>query len=134
MTSNNPIKLSHTEACSFLPPLHDQQVIDASYSSVVRKTYVCRKPTRVTPSPSILLTHCSRKPMMWFLYIALSKRSFDSSTDQGGTTSVECPFAAGHLQNTVGLDNERGGRETTNVSSCSFRLMLGKKRQCPRVS
>jgi hypothetical protein len=51
--------------------------------------------------------------MLRFLYVVLSKRSFDSSTDQGETASVECPFAAGHLQNTVGLGNERK-REMNN--------------------
>jgi hypothetical protein len=64
--------------------------------------------------------------MLRFLYVVHSKRSFDSSMDQGETASVERLFAAGHLQNTVGLGNERG-RETTNVSSCSFRLTLGNK-------
>ena len=49
--------------------------------------------------------------MLQFLYVVLSKRSSDSSTDQGETASVERPFAAGHLQNTVGLGNERGGGE-----------------------
>jgi hypothetical protein len=52
---------------------------------------------------------------------------------QGETASVEPPFAARHLQNTIGLGNERG-RERTNVSSCSFRLMPGKERQHPQVS
>jgi hypothetical protein len=46
--------------------------------------------------------------MLRFLYVVLSKRSSDSSTDQGETASVERPFAAGYLQNTVGLCNERG--------------------------
>jgi hypothetical protein len=46
--------------------------------------------------------------MLRFLYVELSKRSYDSSTDQGETASVERPFAAGHLQNTVGLGNEKG--------------------------
>jgi hypothetical protein len=55
--------------------------------------------------------------MLRFLYVVISKRSYDSSTDQGETASVERPFAAGHLQNTVGLGNEREGG-TTNVSSC----------------
>ena len=64
----------------------------------------------------------------------LSKRSFDLSTDQGETASVEHFFVAGHLQNTVSLGNERGERQTTNVSSCSFRLMLGEERQRPQVS
>jgi hypothetical protein len=49
--------------------------------------------------------------MLRFLYVVLSKRSSDSSTDQGETASVERPFAAGHLRNTVGLSNERGERE-----------------------
>ena len=44
--------------------------------------------------------------MLRFLYVAISKRSFDSSTDQGETASVERPFAAGRLQNTIGLGNE----------------------------
>jgi hypothetical protein len=69
--------------------------------------------------------------MLRFLYVVLSKRSFDSSTDQEETASVERPFAAGRLQNTVGLGNERKERETTNVS---FRLMLGEERQRPHVS
>jgi hypothetical protein len=47
--------------------------------------------------------------MLRFLYVVLSKRNSDSSTDQGETASVERPFAADHLQNTVGLGNKRGG-------------------------
>src|SRR6266705_3501936 len=80
------------------------------HSSVVRKTYVFHESTTGTPSLSILLTQCTRKTMPRFLYVGFSKRSFDSSTDQGETANVECPFAAGHLQNTVGFGNE-GGRE-----------------------
>ena len=49
--------------------------------------------------------------MLRFLYAVHSKRSHGSSTDQGETASVECPFAAGHLQNTVSLGNERGGEK-----------------------
>ncbi len=49
--------------------------------------------------------------MLRTLYVVLSKRSSDSSMDQGETASVERPFATGHLQNTVGLGNERRGRE-----------------------
>jgi hypothetical protein len=78
---------------------------------IVRKTYTFRESTGGTPSPSILLTHCSRRTMLRFLYVVLSKRSSDSSRDQGETASVERPFAAGHLQNTVGLGNERGGEK-----------------------
>jgi len=69
--------------------------------------------------------------MLRFLYVVISKQSFDSSTDQGETTSVERPFAAGRLQNIIGLGNEREERETTNVS---FGLMLGEERQRPHVS
>ena len=47
--------------------------------------------------------------MLQFLYVVLSKRSLDSSTDQGETASVEHLFLAGHLRNTVGLGNERWG-------------------------
>jgi hypothetical protein len=58
--------------------------------------------------------------MLRFLYVVLSKRSFDSSTDQGETTSVERPFAAGHLQNIVGLDNERGGEKQQTFHLVNF--------------
>ena len=51
--------------------------------------------------------NCSRRTNPRFLYVVLSKRNFDSSTDQGETASVERPFAAGRLQNTIGLGNER---------------------------
>jgi hypothetical protein len=47
--------------------------------------------------------------MLRFFHVVNSKRSFDSSTDQGETANVERPFVAGHLQNTVGLSNERWG-------------------------
>ena len=125
MTSNNPLKLSHTKVCSFLRPLYDRLVIDIKHSSVVRKTYVFRGSTTVTPSPSTLSTNCSLRTMLPFLYVVISKRNFDSSTDQGETASVERPFSAGRLQNTIGLDNEREDRESTNVS---FRLMLSEER------
>jgi hypothetical protein len=74
--------------------------------------------------------------MLQFLYVVLSKRSFDSSTDQGETASVEYPFAAGHLQITVPSASATKGeeRETTNVSSCSFHLKLGEERERPQVS
>ena len=130
MTSNNPTKLSHTKVCSFLRPLYDRLVIDTKYSAVVQKTYVFRRSTTVTPSPSSLSTNCSRRTMLRFLYVAISKQSFDSSTDQGERASVERPFAAGRLQNTIGLGNQREERKT-NVS---FRLMLGEERQRPHVS
>ena len=100
-----PRKLRHTEVCSFLPQLYDQQVIDVKYSSIVRKTYVFHESTRVSPSPSILLTHCSRKTTLRFVHVVLSKQSFDLPTDQGERASIERPFSAGHLQDTVGLGN-----------------------------
>ena len=52
--------------------------------------------------------------MLRFLYVVLSKRSYDSSTDQGEKANVERPFAAGHLQNTIGLGNEREGKQQTS--------------------
>ena len=45
--------------------------------------------------------------MLQFHYVVLSERSCDSSTGQGERASVERPVAAGHLQDTVGLSNER---------------------------
>jgi hypothetical protein len=47
--------------------------------------------------------------MLRFPYAVLSKQNFDLSTDREETTSVEHPFVAGHLQNTVGLGNESWG-------------------------
>ena len=72
--------------------------------------------------------------MLRFLYVVLSKRSFDSSMDQGETASVEHLFPAGHLQNTVGLCRKWWGRETTNVSFHLFHLKLGEERQRTQVS
>ena len=57
--------------------------------------------------------------MLRFLYVVLSKRSFDSSTDQGETASVEHLFPAGHLQNTVGLCRKWWG-ERNNKRFISF--------------
>ena len=71
--------------------------------------------------------------MLQFLYVLSSKRSYDSSTDQGEIANVERHSAAGHLQNAVGLGDKRWGG-TTNVSFCSFRLMLGEERERPHVS
>jgi hypothetical protein len=95
----------------FPAPAVRQQVMDVRHSSVVRKTYVFHKSTRVTRPPSIVLTHCSRRTILRILYVVLSKRSSDSLTDQGETASVERPFAADHLQNPVGLGNERKGEK-----------------------
>jgi hypothetical protein len=51
--------------------------------------------------------------MLRFLYVVLSERSFDLSTDRGERASVEPPIAVVHLQDIVGLDNEmsRGNNE-----------------------
>jgi len=88
---------------------------------MVRKTYVFHEPTIVNPSISILLTRCSRRTMLQFLYVVLSERSFDSSTGQGERASVEPPIGVVHLQDIVGLGNEML-RGKTNVSTCLFRL------------
>ena len=58
--------------------------------------------------------------MLRFLYIVNSKRSYDSSTDPGETASVEHPLAAGHLQNTVGLCDERGRNNKRFILFISF--------------
>ena len=125
MTSKNPISYAIQKCALSCPRWTIKQVINVGHLSVVlQKTYVFHESTRMTPSPSILSTHCSQRTMLRFLYVVISKQSFDSSTDQGETTSVERPFAAGRLQDTIGLGNERDGTETTNVS---FRLMLSER-------
>ena len=58
--------------------------------------------------------------MLRFPYVVLSKRSYDSSTDQGETASVEHLFAAGHLQNTVGLGNKGRGKNKRFIKFVSF--------------
>jgi hypothetical protein len=64
--------------------------------------------------------------MLQFLYVVLSKRSFDSSTDQGETATVGHPYAAGHLQNTVGLGNEMGGEKQQTFDLVRFVRSLRK--------
>ena len=49
--------------------------------------------------------------MLLFLHVVLSKRNCALWMDQGETASVEPPFAAGHLWDTVGPDNERQGEQ-----------------------
>ena len=67
--------------------------------------------------------------MPQFHYVVISERSYDSSTGQGVTASVERPVEAGHLQDTAGLSNEMWGKtKTTNVSSYSFHLTLGEEK------
>jgi hypothetical protein len=45
--------------------------------------------------------------MLRSLYVVNSKRSHDLSMGQGDIATVERRFAAGHLQNTIGLSDER---------------------------
>ena len=42
------------------------------------------------------------------------------------TASLQHPFVAGHLQDTVSLGNE-GGQKTAYVSSCLFQSTLGEE-------
>jgi hypothetical protein len=48
-----------------------------------------------------------------FHYVVLSKQGCDSSTGQGEKASIEHPFAAGHLQDTVSLGNEGRKKQQT---------------------
>ena len=105
MTSNARIKSSRTEVCFFPPPLEGQKVIsDSRWRS--GNTYVYHESTRANPSLSILSMRYYRRTTLLSHYVVLSERSFDSSTGQGGRASTEHPFAAGHLQDPVGLSNE----------------------------
>ena len=54
--------------------------------------------------------HYSQRTTLQFPYVVLSERSFDSSTGQEEKASVERRVAAGHLQDTVGIRNERVGK------------------------
>ena len=92
-----------------------------------RKTYVYRESIRTTPQLSILLMHCPRRTMLQSHYVELSERSRDLSTGQEEKAIVERPVAAGHLGDTVGLNNERWGGKT-NASSYLFRLTPGEER------
>jgi hypothetical protein len=53
--------------------------------------------------------HYSQRTTLQFPYVVLSERSFDSSTGQEEKASVERRAVAGHLQDTVGIRNERVG-------------------------
>jgi hypothetical protein len=129
------MRTSHTEACFCLPPLCNQQIISSARSSEVRETYVFRGSTRGTRSLSIQLMPGSQRTMLRFHYVVLPKENFDSLTDQGGTANVERPSVTGNLQDCRSQQRESGsGGETINVSSGSFRLMLGQERQHPQVS
>ena len=72
--------------------------------------------------------------MLQFLYVVLSKRSFDSSKGQGEKASVGHPFAGGHLQNTVGLGKggERGRNNKRFILFVSFEAV--QEREYPQVS
>ncbi len=52
---------------------------------------------------------------------------------QGGRATAERPFAARHLQDTVGHRDEMR-RETTNVLSCLFRLTHHEEQLPSQVS
>ena len=97
MASNAAIGIIHTVVYFSLTPLRDQEGVNAKRALVVGGTYVSHGSTRATPLISILLTHCSRRTMLQFLYVVLSQRNFDSSTGQGERASVEPPFVAGRL-------------------------------------
>ena len=51
--------------------------------------------------------HCSQRTTLQFPYVVLSEQSFDSSTGQEEKASVERRVVAGHLQDTIGIINER---------------------------
>jgi hypothetical protein len=48
--------------------------------------------------------------MLRFHYVVLPKRSCGSSTGQGERASVERPFVAGRLQDTIGIANIKWGK------------------------
>ena len=100
---------------------------------MVRETYVCHESIRRSLSFSILLVYCSRRTTLQFRCVVLPKRSCGSSMGRGERASVERPTAAGRLQETVGLGDERQ-RKSTNVSFCSFRLTFGEERLRTQVS
>ena len=97
MASNAAIGTIHTVVYFSLTPLRDQEGVNAKRALAVGGTYVSHGSTRVTPLISIPLTHCSRRTMLQFHYVALSKQSSGSSTDQGERASVEPPLAADRL-------------------------------------
>ena len=78
-----------------------------------KKTYVYHESTKATPASSILLTHCSRRTTLQFRCVELPERTCDLLTGQGERASIErcrTRIAVGHLQDTVGLTNERLGK------------------------
>jgi hypothetical protein len=73
--------------------------------------------------------------MLQFLYVVLFERSFDSSTGWGERASGKRPFAAGHLQDTVGRGDEKQGEEQQTLGlvyfiyclmNCDYDPMLAK--------
>ena len=103
----------------------------------VRKTYVYHESTRETPFLSIPLMYCSRRTMLQSQQsrrVVLSEQICDSSMGQGGKAIVERPVAAGRLQDTIGLSNERSETITTNVLFCLFHLTLDEEQLQAQVS
>ena len=72
--------------------------------------------------------------MPQFRRVVLPERSCDSLTGPGETTSEERPVAAGPLQTIPSVSPTKGRENTTNVSSCSYRLRLGEERLQTQVS
>ena len=66
-----------------------------------------------TPWLSILLIRCSRRTVLQFHCVVLSGQSCDSSMGQEERARVERRFAAGHLQDTIGLATKKGRKQQT---------------------
>ena len=66
--------------------------------------------------------------MLPFLHDVCSKQSRGSSTGPEVRATVGRLVATEHLKCAVGSGNEIWSKETTNVSSCSFRLPIGEER------
>jgi len=67
-------------------------------------------------------------------YVVLPKRSCGSSTGQGERASVERPFVAVRLHDTIGIGNVKRGEIATNGLSCTSPLMLVEVQQRSQVS
>ena len=105
--SNGASGTRHTVVYFSLTQLCDQEAIIAKDALAVGGTYVSHGSTRETPLLSILLIHRPRRTMLQFLYVVLSKRSFDSSTDQEERASIGPLAAVGHLQDAVSSDSRQ---------------------------
>ena len=62
----------------------------------------------------------SQRTTLLFHGAALSERSCDLLTGQGEIASVERPVAVGHLQDTVGLGNERRRKQRQTFDLIHF--------------